>query len=87
MVRADTGYTSKEVLNTLASAGIRGEIPQRGQANTENLGRKRWPVEHAIAWPKQFRRVGIRRNRLGNIYEVFVATACSMIAYRKLNPA
>lgn len=87
VVRADTGYTSKDVLDVLASAGIRGEIPQRGQANTENLGRERWPVERAIAWLKQFRRVGIRRDRLDSIYEAFVAMACSMIAYRKLNPA
>jgi transposase len=64
MVRADTGYTSKDVLDVLACAGIRGEIAQRGQANTENLGRERWPVERAIAWLKQFRRVGIRRDRL-----------------------
>ena len=87
MVRADTGYTSKDVLDVLASAGIRRAIPQRGQANTENLDHERWPVERAIAWLKQFRRVGIRRDRLDSIYEATVAMACSMIAYRKLNRA
>jgi hypothetical protein len=38
VVRADTGYTSQDVLDVLASAGIRGEIPQRGKANSESLG-------------------------------------------------
>lgn len=86
VVRADAGYTSRDVLDVLASADIRGEIPQRGQTQTESLGRKRWPVERAIAWLKQFRRVGVRRDRLGRSYKAFVDLACIMIAYRKLNP-
>jgi transposase len=86
VVRADTGYTSQDVLDVLASAGIRGEIPQRGKANSESLGRERWPVERAIAWLKQFRRVGVRRDRHDGIYESFVVMACSMIAFRKLSP-
>lgn len=85
LVRADTGYTSNDVLNVLAYAGIHGKIPQRGQTNAESLGRERWPVERAIAWLKQFRRVGIRRERLVSTYQAFVKLACSMIAYRKLS--
>jgi len=84
VVRADAGYTSQDVLDVLACADIRGEIPQRGHTPTERLGRKRWPVERAIAWLKQFRRVGIRRDRLGVIYKAFVDMACIMIAYREI---
>ena len=83
-VRADCGYTSKHVLAILDATSIDSEIPQRGQEVPVGLGKRRWPVERAIAWLKQFRRVGVRRDRLAKIYESFVTLACAMIAFRQL---
>jgi transposase len=84
-VCADAGYTSKDVLEVLTKTNISAEIPQRGSDSPEGLGQRRWPIERTIAWLKQFRRVGIRRDRKVHIYEAFVEMACSMIAFRKLN--
>ncbi|TWU55092.1 transposase [Rubripirellula reticaptiva] len=84
MVRADCGYTSKDVLVVLDATGIDAEIPQRGQDALAGLGKRRWPVERAIAWLKQFRRVGVRRDRLAETHEAFVTLACEMIAFGSL---
>jgi len=84
MVRADAGYTSQDLLNLLRWCGIRAEIPQRGQDSGTGLGKRRWPVERTISWLKQFRRVGVRRDRNDSIYETFVTLACAMITFRQL---
>ncbi|KAA5533999.1 transposase [Roseiconus nitratireducens] len=84
LVRADQGYTSKDLLDLLASVGIEAEIPQQGTAHCEGLGKRRWPVERAISWLKQFRRIGTRRDRLSRVYESMVTLACILIAHRSL---
>lgn len=84
MVRADTGYTSQDLLNLLSCCGIDAEIPQRGKESCAGLGKRRWPVERTISWLKQYRRVGIRRDRKDSIYEAFVTMACAMITYKQL---
>jgi transposase len=84
LVRADSGYTSQAILDLLAWSGIEAEIPQRGKQEQTGLGRYRWPVERTLAWLKQFRRVGIRRERKIAHYEAFVTLACAIIAFRKL---
>lgn len=85
LVRADSGYTSHAILDLLAWCGIEAKIPQRGKQEQTGLGRYRWPVERTIAWLKQFRRVGIRRERKLSHYQAFVTIACALIAYRQLN--
>lgn len=84
VVRADQGYTSKDLLSLLDECGIEAEIPQRGQDAPAGLGKRRWPVERAIAWLKQYRAVGVRRDRDPTIYESFVQLACGLIAYKKI---
>jgi transposase len=84
VVRADAGYTSKDLLYLLRWCGIRGEIPQRGESPAVGLGKRRWPVERTIAWLKQYRRVGIRRERKAHFYEAFVTVACAMITYKQI---
>lgn len=83
-VRADCGYTSKDVLTVFAVSGIDAEIPQRGKDVEPGLGKRRWPVERCIAWLKQYRRVGTRRDRLANTYQGFVTLACAMITFKQL---
>ena len=57
-VRADFGYTSKDVLAVFKVSGIEAEIPQRGKDSEPGLGKRRWPVERCIAWLKQYRLSG-----------------------------
>jgi len=83
-VRADTRYTSKDLLNLFAWCGIRTQIPQRGEKHPPGLGKFRWPVERTIAWLKQYRRIGTRRERTARAFESFVTMACAMIAYKQL---
>ena len=84
IVRADAGYTSKDLLNLLRWCGIQGDIPQRGEPPVAGLGKRRWPVERTIAWLKQYRRVGIRRERKAHFYQAFVTMACAMITYKQI---
>lgn len=84
VVRADQGYTSGDLLSLLGECGIETEIPQRGEDAPPGLGKRRWSVERAIAWLKQYRAVGVRRDRNPAIYESFVQIACGLIAYKKL---
>lgn len=84
LVRADCGYTSQDLLSIFRMTDIDAEIPQRGEEPKSGLGKKRWPVERTIAWLKQFRRVGIRRDRLQCNYDAFVSLACSLICFRSI---
>ncbi len=83
LVRADCGYTSADLLRLLNWCGIKAIIPQRGQDVQPGLGKRRWQVERAISWLKQFRRIGIRRERKAAFYEAFVTLACGLIAHRQ----
>lgn len=84
LVRADTGYTSADLLGLLAACGIGAEIPQRGEEPAPGLGKQRWPVERAIAWLKQYRAVGVRRDRTDHVYEALVQLACALIVFKQL---
>ena len=59
-VRADAGYASSDLLHLLTACGIEAIIPQKNEPQPPGLGRDRWPVERAIAWLRQFRRLRIR---------------------------
>lgn len=84
IVRADTGYTSADLLGLLNACGIEAEIPQRGKDKPSGLGKQRWPVERAIAWLKQYRAVGVRRDRDDAHYEAYVQLACGLIVFKQL---
>lgn len=83
-VRADQGYTSSDLLDILDRCGIEAQIPQQGKPQPKGLGRFRWPVERTLAWLKQYRRVGTRRDRNLSVYSSFVTLACAMITYKQL---
>lgn len=86
IVRADAGYTSADLLEIFRRTGITADIPQRGKPQNPGLGRRRWPIERALAWLGQYRRVGIRREHLAFHYEAFVTLACAMIVSKQLAP-
>ena len=83
-VRADCGYTSRDLLALLSICGIDPRIPQRGDPPVPGLGKHRWPVERTISWLKQYRRVGVRRERRATHYETFVTLACALIVYKRI---
>ena len=83
-VRADQGYTSQDLLGIFAACNIEAEIPQRGQETSPGLGKRRWPVERAISWLKQYRRVGTRRDRKLIHCQAYVTLACAIIAFKQL---
>ena len=83
-VIADAGYASQDLQALLAACEIESMIPQKNEPQPPGLGQDRWPVERAISWLKQFRRVRIRWDRLPANYEAFVTLACIMIAWRTL---
>lgn len=84
LVRADCGYTSQDLLSIFERTGIQCEIPQRNDGKAKGLGKKRWQVERTIAWLKQYRRIGIRRERSGLNYDSLVTLACALICYKQL---
>lgn len=84
VVRADAGYTSKDLLKIFRATGIEADIPQRQEGPARGLGKRRWKVERAIAWLKQHRRVGIRRERSLANYVSFVTLASAIIAFKQL---
>jgi transposase len=84
-VRADKGYDCQATRVLLKAVGITPHIPRRGEPDEDRLGAYRWPVERAISWLKQFRRLRIRWDRLSHIHQAFLDLACSLIAWRQLN--
>lgn len=84
VVIADAGYASQDLLGLLQACQIEAIIPQKNEPQPSGLGRDRWPVERAISWLRQFRRLRIRWDRLAANHEAFVSLACSMIAWRTL---
>lgn len=83
LVRADRGYASQDVLWVFQRTRITADIPQRNAAPS-GLGKRRWPIERTLSWLKQYRRVGVRRERLALIYDAFVTMACALITYKQL---
>ena len=84
LVRADTGYTSAALLGLLDACGVEAEIPQRGKDAPSGLGKQRWPVERTIAWLKQYRAVGVRRDRDDTNYEAAVQLAIALVVFKQI---
>jgi hypothetical protein len=41
-------------------------------------------VEHTVAWLQQFERLLVRYDRRGDILEAFLAVACCLVCFRRL---
>jgi hypothetical protein len=48
------------------------------------VGRQRWVVERTFAWLHNRRRLLIRTDRRDDIHEAFLALACCLICWRRL---
>jgi transposase len=59
-------------------------IARRQTEHGSGLGRKRWVVERTFAWLHNRRRLLIRTDRSDEIHEAFLALACCLICWRRL---
>ncbi|WP_158581741.1 IS5 family transposase [Actinomadura spongiicola] len=83
-VRADKAYHSAEHLAWLRGRGIVPRIARAGVESSERLGRHRWKIERTLAWLFGYRRLTIRYERHGHLFNAFLVLAATITCYKKL---
>jgi transposase len=83
-VTADRGYDHDKYRRQLRQRGITPEIARRQTGHGSGLGRARWVVERTFAWLHNFKRLLVRYDRRHEIHEAFLAIACCLVCFRRL---
>jgi transposase len=83
-VTADRAYDHRPQRRELRKRGIKPEIARRKTAHGSGLGRARWVVERTFAWLHNFKRLLVRYDRRAEIHEAFLAIACCLVCFRRL---
>ncbi len=83
-VIADRGYDYDQYRRLVWTRGIKPLIARRRTEHGSGLGRHRWVVERTFAWLHNRRRLLIRTDRRDDIHEGFLALACCLICWRRL---
>ena len=83
-IYADRGYDHDKYRRLLWQRGIKPEIARRQTEHGSGLGRYRWVVERTFAWLHQFKRLLVRYDRRHDIHEAFLAIACCLVCFRRL---
>ncbi|MFF0523305.1 IS5 family transposase [Actinomadura nitritigenes] len=83
-VRADKAYHSTEHRTWLRRRGIVPRIARPGIESGERLGRHRWAIERTLAWLFGYRRLTIRYERHGHLFNAFLVLAATITCYKKL---
>jgi transposase len=81
---ADRGYDHDKYRRQLWARGIKPEIARRQTAHGSGLGRYRWVVERTFAHLHHFKRLLVRYDRRHEIHEAFLAIACCLVCFRRL---
>jgi transposase len=81
---ADRGYDHDKYRRLVWTRGIKPIIARRQTEHGSGLGRHRWVVERTFAWLHNRRRLLIRTDRRDDIHEGFLALACCLICWRRL---
>jgi len=81
---ADRGYDHDKYRRLLWQRGVKPMIARRQTEHGSGLGRQRWVVERTFAWLHNHRRLLIRTDRDSDIHEAFLALACCLICWRRL---
>jgi len=81
---ADRGYDHDKYRRLLRQRGIEPLIARRQSEHGSGLGRERWIVERTFAWLRNRRRLLVRYERRSEIHESFLALACCLICWRRL---
>lgn len=85
VVQGDRAYDSEPHRMQLRRRGIRPLLAKRRTPHGRGLGTTRWVIERTIACLRQFRRLGIRYERLPEIHEAFLSLGCSLIYWNHLS--
>jgi transposase len=83
-VRGDKAYHSAEHLAWLRRRGIVPRIARPGIESGERLGRHRWVIERTLAWLLGYRRLTVRYERHGHLFNAFLTLAAAITCYKKL---
>jgi transposase len=83
-VYADRGYDHDSYRRQVRSRGIKPVIARRGTPHGSGLGRYRWVVERTFAWLHHFKLLLVRYDRSHEIHRAFLAIACCLVCYRRL---
>ncbi len=83
-IRADKAYHSADHRAWLRRRGIVPRIARPGIESGERLGRHRWVIERTPAWLLGYRRLTIRYERHGHLFNAFLVLAATITCYRKL---
>jgi transposase len=81
---ADRGYDHDKYRRLLRQRRIKPVIARRQSEHGSGLGRERWIVERTFAWLRNRRRLLVRYERRSEIHEAFLALACCLICWRRL---
>jgi transposase len=86
-VTADRGYDHDKYRRELRARNIKPEIARRQTEHGSGLGRVRWVVERTFAWLHNHKRLLVRYDRRHEIHEAFLALACCLVCFRRLQPS
>jgi transposase len=81
---ADRGYDHDKYRRLLWQRGVKPEIARRQTEHGSGLGRYRWVVERTFAHLHHFKRLLVRYDRRHEIHEAFLAIACCLVCFRRL---
>jgi transposase len=81
---ADRAYDYDKYRRLVWQRGIKPIIARRQTEHGSGLGRHRWVVERTFAWLHNRRRLPIRTDRRDDIHEGFLALACCLVCWRRL---
>jgi transposase len=83
-VLAVRGYDHDKYRRELRQRRITPEIARRQTKHGSGLGRVRWVVERTFAWLHRYKRLLVRYDRRHEIHEAFLALACCLVCFRRL---
>jgi transposase len=83
-VIADRGYDHDKYRRLVWRRGVKPLIARRQSEHGSGLGRHRWVVERTFAWLHNRRRLLVRTDRRHETHEAFLALACCLICWRRL---
>ncbi len=81
---ADRRYDHDKYRRLLWKCGIKPMIARRQTEHGSTLGRQRWVVERSFAWLHNRRRLLVRTDCRDDIHEGFLALACCLICWNRL---
>ena len=84
---ADRGYDHDKYRRELRARNITPEIARRLTEHGSGLGRARWVVERTFAWLHNYKRLLVRYDRRHEMHEAFLALACCLVCFRRLQPS